>query len=154
MRVLAVLLLGAVATTVPAQTTAFANPVGQGCSGFPGFPATLTVNQAPVIGQQTIINPAGLYAADGILWVSAGAPAPPTPVLGCTTWLDLNSLAVLTPFITGTAGVGWILVNVPNDPVLLGAELTLQATMGGIALPPGAPPVITEALHVRIGDQL
>lgn len=151
MRVIFVLAL--VTALAPAQVTATVTTVGQGCPFMAGYPATLSVSQA-VIGQQLTAIPAGLPAGEGTLWMSLGPPAAPSPLYpGCFAYLDLSTFAPLTNFITGTAGMGWILINVPNDPSIVGTNVTVQASLTSTWMPAGQPPVVTEAVWAVIGDQ-
>lgn len=151
MRLASLLLLST--ATLSAQLTASVTNVGQGCSHLPGYAATLTVPQA-VVGQPITILPAGLPAADGVLWMSVGAPTSGTTLFpGCVAYVDLATMTPLVSFMTGTGAIGWVQMVVPNDPTLVGVELTLQASMTSTWMPPGALPVVTDAAHVVIGDQ-
>ena len=102
---------------------------GTGISGS-GFGSPALKATVPVLGTTVVISLAGMTPKTlGVLYMGPIA-GQPTVLLGSATfWLDLNQVNTWIALNYATDGLGqWSLgIPLPNDPILAGYEIALQA---------------------------
>lgn len=114
------------------QLTTFALPA-VGCVGTGCNPASATL---PRLVADTILRVGGqanfeivsdLASVPAIYAIGFGATMPaPVTLFGCPVWMNLGGIASTPLVITSPAGLGTMTLAVPQNPIYLGTQLSMQ----------------------------
>ena len=132
----------------PIARTAWASPVGTGCSS--ASPPTLTGSR-PILGGMLSLNLTNAAPATaGILAASLGRPVPASFGPTCSTYVDLSGLLVSLPLLTDATGNAGYMLPVPMSTAFSGLSLTWQAALIGTNGPAGLD--LSNALLMQLGN--
>lgn len=116
-------------TTLPIPAV---NCIGTGCNPAGTLPR-LVANRALTLGNTTALEVVGgTPSAIALYALTFGLTLPqPVPFFGCPVWLNLGGQVSSDAVVLSSAGFGALNLPVPQNPLYLGTQLSVQAGVLG-----------------------
>jgi hypothetical protein len=121
------------------QLTTFALPaincVGTGFNPISPTVPRLVANTSLTVGGQAAFELVDATPSVPALYAIAfGQTLPsPVPLFGCPVWLNMGAIAATPLVLTSPAGFGTLTLSVPQNPIYMGTQLSMQGGVLGTA---------------------